>query len=239
MARKRNPKSQNKNQRANAPIEPHWAPLARQQFTLTQTLSIYARHLIPLAMLAFFGGSVLQFLLLCVFNLGFTIAGIATIGAGVSTRAEVGDRGWADFIAFLVTMAVICTGVSLMFCFLFGWVIAVVASGEDQGLWDKTLWWSVLATVACALPGLIDQFRTDLRSGLSETARKERDQPVIGVYLFSGVALFALSAFTLEMDGAGAITMALAITALFITRDLRPDLARELTRPSHRPPSKD
>jgi hypothetical protein len=33
--------------------------------------------------------------------------------------------------------------------------------------------------------------------------------------------------------------MAIAVTGLFIFRDLRPDLMRELTRPKNRPPQDD
>jgi hypothetical protein len=43
-----------------------------------------------------------------------------------------------------------------------------------------------------------------------------------------------LSAYTLRWGRFGAVFMALALTALFIFRDLRPDLARALTRPGAR-----
>ena len=54
--------------------QPYWAPTARPSFTRAQQASIVARHLVPLACLALFGGSVLQFLLLSVFNIAFTVA---------------------------------------------------------------------------------------------------------------------------------------------------------------------
>ena len=211
--------------------EPHWAPVARPRFSRWQTVSIVARHLVPLLCVGWFGGSVLQFLLLQVFNLAFTIAGIGTVGVAVSTRQEVQSTGWADRIGSLLTLAAVCAGASLMLSFLFGWVIAVFAAQEAQGLWNATLWWSVLAIVASALPGLYLQYQEDLRAGLPEEVRKQRDQPVVGVHLFSAVFILMLSGWTLDWGRSGAILMALAVTALFVFRDLRPDLARALTRP--------
>jgi hypothetical protein len=53
---------------------PYWSPLPRPRHTRAEQASILARHLVPLACLCVFGGSVLQFLLLSVFNIAFTIA---------------------------------------------------------------------------------------------------------------------------------------------------------------------
>jgi hypothetical protein len=226
----------NKRRRQQAEIgdggaQPYWAPTARPAFSRAQQASIYARHLVPLASLLFFGGSVLQFLLLSVFNLAFTIAGIGTVGVAVSTRQEVKSTGLADQVGALVTLAGVCIGASLVLSFLFGWVIAVFAADEAQGLWDRTLWLSVLGIVLSALPGMVLQYQEDLRANLSEDARKRRDQPVVGVHLFSALFIFMLSAYTLNWGRVGAVLMALGVTALFIFRDLRPDLARALTRP--------
>jgi len=214
--------------------QPYWAPLARPEFTRSQTASIVARNLVPLACLAIFGGSVLQFLLLSVFNLAFTIAGIGTVGVAVSTRQEVKSTGLADQVGALVTLALVCIGASLVLSFLFGWVIAVFAADEAHGLWDRTLWLSVLGIVLAALPGMVMQYQDDLRANLSEDERKRRDQPVVGVHLFSALFIFILSAYTLDWGRVGAVLMALGVTALFIFHDLRPDLARALTRPGVR-----
>jgi hypothetical protein len=211
--------------------QPYWAPAARPNFTHAQQASIVARNLVPLACLAVFGGSVLQFLLLSVFNLAFTIAGIGTVGVAVSTRQEVTSTGVADQLGALVTLAAVCIGASLVLSVLFGWVIAVFAADEAQGLWDRTLWLSVLGIVVAALPGMVMQYRQDLLANLSEDERKRRDQPAVGVHLFSALFIFILSAYTLDWGRLGAVLMALAVTALFIFRDLRPDLARALTRP--------
>ena len=56
-------------QKAPLPAAPYWSPLPRPVFTRGQQASIVLRHLVPLACLAVFGGSVLQFLLLSVFNI--------------------------------------------------------------------------------------------------------------------------------------------------------------------------
>ena len=66
--------------------------------------------------------------------------------------------------------------------------------------------------------------------------RKKRDQPVVGGLLMCAVLILMLSAYAAEWGHVGVILMALLSTALFIFRDLRPDLMRELTRPSNRPP---
>jgi len=213
--------------------QPYWAPTARPSFTRAQQASIVARNLVPLACLALFGGSVLQFLLLSLFNLAFTIAGIGTVGVAVSTRQEVKSTGLADQVGALVTLAAVCIGASLLLSVLFGWVIAVFAADEAHGLWDRTLWLSVLGIIFSALPGMVMQYRDDLRANLSEDERKRRDQPVVGVHLFSALFIFMLSAYTLDWGHIGAVLMALGVTALFIFRDLRPDLARAFTRPSH------
>jgi uncharacterized membrane protein YhdT len=211
--------------------EPYWSPLERPRFTRWQTVSIVARHLVPLLCVGWFGGSVLQFLLLQVFNLAFTIAGIGTVGVAVSTKQEkVVSTGAADRIGAWITLAAVCAGVSLTLSFLFGWVIAAFAANEAKGLWDPTLWWSVLAIVASAVPGLYMQLSDDLRTGMPEEARKRRDQPVVGVHLFSAGFIFLLSIWTLDWGRSGAVLMALCVTALFVFRDLRPDLARALAR---------
>jgi hypothetical protein len=207
---------------------PYWSPVSRPNFTRAQQASIVARHMVPLACLALFGGSVVQFLLLSVFNLAFTIAGIGTVGVAVSTRQETRSTGAADQIGALLTLAVVCIGVSLVLSFLFGWVIALAASFEAGGLWNRTLWWGVVGTVAASLPGMVMQYQQDLEAKLSEDARKRRDQPVVGVHLFSAAFIFLLAGFTLQLGRAGAVLMALLVTALFIFRDLRPDLARAL-----------
>ncbi|MEO7252305.1 MAG: hypothetical protein ABIW30_06840 [Arenimonas sp.] len=221
-----------KRRQASSAVEiptPHWEPLARPTFSRWQQASIVARHLVPLAFLWWFGGSLPQFVLLHVFNLAFTIAGIATVGVAVSTRQEVAPRGTADRVGSWIMLALVCAGVSLMLTALFGWVIAFFVATEGRGFWDPNLWWSVLAIVATALPGMYMAFEEDLRVGLSEEARKRRDQPVVGVHLFSALFVVLPAMFALHWGRFGAVLLAVLITALFIFRDLRPDLARALS----------
>ena len=209
---------------------PYWSPVARPVFTRVQTASIVARHLVPLACLAFFGGSILQFLMLQVFNLAFTIVGIGAVGVAVSTRQEVKSTGWMDQLGALVTLALVCAIGSLVLSLLFGWIIVVAASYEAGGWLDAMLLYGMLGTVLAAFPGMVMQYQADLEAKLPEDARKRRDQPVVGVHLFSAAFIFLLSGFTLGWGQAGAIGLALLVTALFIFRDLRPDLARNLAR---------
>jgi hypothetical protein len=237
MGRKRrNRSTQNSATQNTAIVEPYWEPLARKKLHPSEIASIIARHTVPLAGLWLFGGSVENFLLLSVFNIAFTIACIAVVGLAVSTRQINGVVSAADSIGALLTLVVVGAGVTLLLTVMFGWVIALIASESALGLWNAALGWSVLAIVAAALPEMIRQYREDMASKLSEEARKQRDQPVIGGQLMCAGLMFVLSGYAANWGHVGVIVMALAITALFIFRDLRPDLMRELTRPKNRPP---
>jgi hypothetical protein len=224
-------KQRHKEVSGDGAAQPYWSPLEHARMSRWQQASIVARNLVPLACLAWFGGSIMQFMLLTVFNLAFSIAGIATVGVAVSTRQEVASTGPADHVVVLLVLALVCAGVSLLLTGLFGWFFAVIASYEDEGLWNASLWWGVLAIVLGALPGMVMQYGEDLRAKLPEDARKRRDQPVVGVHLFCAALIVVLAGWTLDWGHAGAVALAIAVTALFIFRDLRPDLARELTRP--------
>jgi hypothetical protein len=217
-------------------VEPHWAPLARPTLNRIQVASIVAQHLVPLVALWLLHGSVENFLLLCVFNIAFTIAGIVAVGVGVSTEQELGDRGTANAVAALVTLAVVVVVLTLLLTGLFGWVIALVAANSVSGLWNAQLGWSVLSVVVAALPGMVQQYRQDLAGKLPDATRKQRDQPVILGQVMCAGLIFILSGYAPGFGRVGMILMALAVTALFIFRDLRPDLMRQLVRPSARPP---
>jgi len=220
-----------------ATVEPYWEPLARKKLRAGEIASIVARHVVPLAGLWMFGGSVENFLLLSVFNIALTIACIAMVGVAVSTRQINGVVSAADTISALLTLVVIGAGLTLLLTALFGWVIALIASESALGLWNSALGWSLLAIVAAALPEMIRQYSADMTAKLSEEARKQRDQPVVGGQLMCAGLMFVLSGYAANWGHIGVILMAIAITALFIFRDLRPDLMRELTRPSNRPPA--
>jgi hypothetical protein len=217
-------------------VEPHWAPLARPVLSRAQAASIVAQNLVPLAGLWLLRGSVENFLLLSVFNIAFAIAGIVAVGVGVSARQELGDRGTADALASLGTLAMVTGVITLVLTALFGWVIALVASGSVLGLWNAPLGWSVLSVVIVALPGMVSQYRADLAANRPDETRKQRDQPVILGHVLCAGLVFMLSGYAPGWGRAGMILMAVAVTALFIFRDLRPDLVRQLVRPSARPP---
>jgi hypothetical protein len=225
--------------RGNAAAEPYWAPLARQKLSTTQTVSIIARHVVPLAGLWWFGGSVENFLLLSVFNIAFTIACIAVVGLAVSTRQINGDQGAVDSIGALLTLIVIGAIVTLVLTVMFGWVIALIASESALGLWNAPLGWSVLTIIVVALPDMVRQYREDMAAKLPEEERKKRDQPVVGGLFMCAGLIFVVSGYAGSWGRFGVVIVALLVTGLFIFRDLRPDLMRELTRPSNRPPSTD
>ncbi|MGH8107120.1 MAG: hypothetical protein ACREO1_00175 [Arenimonas sp.] len=216
--------------------EPYWAPLPRQSLSKAQTIAIVVRNLIPLACILIFGGSALEFLLLSVFNLSLTIACIAVVGVGVSTEVEVGDAGMLNAVSAWITLLLIGLFISLLLTGMFGWVIALFASFTKDGVFTRTLIWSAVAIMVSAAFESYRQYRADLRSGLSEELRKQRDQPIVLVHVLSAGLIFIMSGELLNMGKIGLAVMTIAVTALFIFRDLRPDLMRELTRPSNKPP---
>ena len=219
-----------------ATAEPHWAPLPRTRLGPAQVALIVAQHAIPLLGLWWLGGSVENFLLLGVFNIALGIAGMAGVGLAVSARQEVGDRGAADSIAALLTLAAICAVLTLALTAMFGWVIALIASESPLGLWNPALGWSVLSIVAAALPVLFFRYRADLAANLPEDARKKRDQPIVGELLLCAGLIFILSGYAASWGRFGIVLMAVRVTGLMLFRDLRPDLVRELMRPGARPP---
>jgi hypothetical protein len=222
------------------PEEPHWAPLPRQHFNTVQIAGIVLRHLIPLIAVLFLGGSAGQFLLLSVFNIAFNVACIGTLGVGVSTRKEVGPSpNLADAIGAWIFLFVICIVASLVLTALFGWVIVLVASASAEGLFNRSLGWALLAILASAAPGLFQQYQADMRSALTETQRKQRDQPIVLVHVLCAGLIFMLSGYIQDFGQYGLALAAIAVTGLFLFRDLRPDLMRELTRSSNRPAQPD
>lgn len=215
--------------------EPHWEPLPYQRLDGWQTASILSRHLIPLACLLVFDGSAAQFLLLCVFNIAFTITSIGTLGVSVSMRDELQSFGWMNAVASWGSLLAITVGFSLLLTGLFGWVLALAASHLDaDGLWTSYLGWSVLAIVLCAGPELFRQYRQDVMSRMPEEQRKQRDQPIVFMHLLCAGFVFLLSPYAFNAGRIGLTVLAFLVTALFIFRDLRPDLMRKLARPAGR-----
>ena len=209
-----------------AKAAPYRSPLARQRFTPVQTAGIVLRHGIPLAGMLWFGWSAGQFLLLAVFNIAFGIACIDTIGIAVSTASSA--TGFAQRIGQWLNLVATATFIGALLAALFGWVVSIIVGGAA---FDAPLAWSALTMVAAALPGLIAQYQADLRAGLSEEQRKQRDQPNVLSLALCGMLIFILSAYAAKAGHFGVWIMVIGVTALFVFRDLRPDLMRELTRP--------
>jgi len=216
--------------------EPHWVPLPRQQMSMPQMLVIVTRNLIPLACVLLFGSSALEFLLLSVFSLAISIACIGVTGVAVSTKIEEANAGKLNAVGAWISLVLIGLFISLLLTALFGWVIALFASFGKNGIFTPTLLWSALAIAVSAVAELYRQYNADRYSGLGETLRKQRDQPIVLGHVMSAGLIFIMSGELLNMGRIGMLTMAIAVTALFIFRDLRPDLMRELVRPSNKPP---
>ena len=219
--------------------EPHWEPLPRQHFTLKAQLGIVLRHLVPVLGVFIFGWSAAQFLILSVFNVCFSVVCIGVVGVAVSTRQlngpglKVADQigTWLTCLALAVIGSVVLTA-------MFGWVIALFAVSGGEALFNVSLVSSALMMVAFAVPGLYKQYQADLAADLDEEQRKKRDQPNILVLVLTAGLIFILSGYAPDFGRFGLIVMVIAVTALFLFRDLRPDLMRELARPSNMPPTK-
>lgn len=197
-----------------------------------ETAGIVARHLIPLIGTLGFGWSAGQFLLLSVFNLAFSVACIGVIGVAVSMRKTYVSIGLADEISSWLTLVAIGIFLSLLLTALFGWVVALMLARDEGQLFSASLGWSAALMLVTTMPTLLLQYRADLRSPLSEEQRKQRDQPNVLSLLIGAGLIFVLSGQAANLGYAGVISMVVAVTALFLLRDLRPDLVRELARTS-------
>lgn len=189
---------------------------------------IVVRNLIPPVMVIVFGWSIGQYVLLSVFDLTFAVTSIAMVGVSVSHREVMNASGPLD--AFGSWLSVIGAGafVSLLLTAMFGWVIALMAREASDHLFDGTLAWSALAIVLAAAPAMYRHYRADVASGLPEQVRKRRDEPRINVLMASLAAILFASFWAARGGTIGLYALAIAVTALSLVRDLRPDLLRRL-----------
>jgi hypothetical protein len=195
------------------------------------------RNFAPLSGVLVFGWSISPFLLVSVFNIGFAIGCIGAEGVTVSQRqmsaAPVRAFGMlADMLRMLCTATLAATVLSA----LFGWVVAILALGENAQVFDRALLWSVSATIVSFLPGILAQYRHDLALGIDEETRKARDQPAVFGLLSSGGLTFILSGYAARFGNHGLAALAVLVTALFTFRDLRPDLMRAAAPRGRTPP---
>jgi hypothetical protein len=75
-----------------------------------------------------------------------------------------------------------------------------------------------------------------MASDLSDAERKMRDQPNILTLVVCAGIIFVASGYSADLGRFGLTAMVVFVSLLFLLRDLRPDLARELSRPANRPP---
>ncbi len=194
----------------------------RPPLSALQVAGIVVRHLVPVVQVVFFGGSAGQFLLLSVFNISFSLAAIGTIGVAVSDRQRArrravdGRESWPRLLgaALLVTV---------LFTTLLGWWIVAAAADEGEPIWGLSLLASASVMLAATVPGFVRQYRADLASTLTEKERQARDRLDGGVLFLSGGLVYLMAGHNLTLTMIGA-------TAVFIARDLRPDLFARAVR---------
>lgn len=215
-------------QRRARQFVPSPVPAAAARIEPLPAALIVARHAVPLVGLLAFGASVEYFLLLSVFDIAVSVACIAVVALAVSTRREVGDRGAVDALAALLFLFALGIAAALAFTAMFGWVSVLLASWTPGGLTSPQLWGSALAMVAFAVPGVVRQYRADMAARLDDDARRRRDDPLVGAHLLCAGFVFLLSGYAGDFDLAGRVVVAFLVTALFVFRDLRPDLVQAL-----------
>ena len=84
-----------------------------------------------------------------------------------------------------------------------------------------TLLSALLLAAALSMPARAGLFDDD-------EARKRRDNPLVGAHLLCAGFVFLLSGYAGDFDHAGRVVVAFLVTALFVFRDLRPDLVQAL-----------
>ena len=216
--------------------EPYWEPLPRQPLAPLQTALIVARNAIPVVGVLFFGWSAGQFLLISVFTIAFSVTCIGVVGAMVSTHKEQGNTGPVDdakgwFIAFACAVLL-----SLLLTAMFGWVIAVITVSTGHPLFTPSLGWAAFTMIAAVAPMVLDQYRADMASDLTEAERRKRDQPRVMTLVISAAIIFVASGYSANLGRFGLTALVVFVSGLFLLRDARPDLMRELSRPRNRPP---
>jgi len=209
---------------------PGRVPPPHRQFSPIEKTGIVLRNVVPLLGVLFFGHSAGHFVLLCVFNLALTIAGIGVVGIAVSQHGNY--VGNADRLAGACSLLVVGLGIAAMLTGLFGWAIAVFIDISEHSLFDRELFWSALSILLCALPEAWRQYSDDVHARLDEAQRKRRDQPIVFVHLLSAGLIFVYTPYAFGFGAAGVTAAAIAITAMFIFRDLHPDRMRRLAPPA-------
>lgn len=205
------------------------APVPRQPLTGIQAASTIVRNTVPLVGVLFLGHSAGNFVLLSVFNLALTIAGLGVIGVAVPQHGKYIST--SDLIAGIGSLLLIGMGITIVLTGLFGWAIAVFIDLTEHALFTRSLFWSALSIALCALPGMWQQYHDDVRSKLDDAQRKRRDQPLVFIHLLTAGLIFVFCPYAFEFGRSGMIAAALVVTAMFTFRDLRPDLMRKLAPP--------
>jgi hypothetical protein len=197
-------------------------PREGQPLTAAQAAGIVIRHLVPVFGVLFLGWSAQQFLLMSMFNIAFSIACIGTISVAVSGHQKgTVSQSKADSVRNWLSLLAGALLVTLILTAALGWWIVLISPRDGPPLLVRSLAWAALSMIISAAPGLLRQYRSDLHSTLTVKQRRERDQ-ANGILLFvCGVLIFMMANTILALTVVGA-------TALFIVRDLRPDLLRRL-----------
>jgi hypothetical protein len=210
------------------PAAPGWAIVARPTFGPWQWLGLALRHGVPLGGAIFSETGAIDFLLLSLYGLGLSLSGLGVVALAVATRPTREPNGFADTAMAWSLIAGIGLVGALVVTALFGWVLALVASMTETGLWHRSLAWGALAMTVGVVPGLMAQYRDDIRTQRPEAERQRRDQPQVFELMLIAGFIFLLGGPIAGMGRGGLVAMALLVTAMVVFRDVRPDLLRKL-----------
>jgi len=221
-------RQRNRSSEAAPALAPGWATVTRPAFGPWQWAGLALRHGVPLAGAFFSEAGAIDFLLLSLYGLALSLSGLGVVALAVATKPTRERNGFADNAMAWGLIATIGLVGALVVTALFGWVLAVVASMTETGLWHRSLAWGALAMTIGVVPGLAAQYRDDVRTQRPEAERQRRDQPQVFELMLAAGVVFLLGGPIAGAGRVGLVVMALLVTAMLVVRDVRPDLVRKL-----------
>jgi hypothetical protein len=201
----------------------------RGEHSALTVAGVFARNLIPVAGMLWFGWSATKFVLLIVFNFGLSLALISAASMLASTLRTLVRPSLGAYVGNGIVLALSVAFVSGLITVMLGWPIYL--QSPDLAL-DRGWWWSLLATVVTALPAFFADVRKKMPLVLSDEEMEKRDRPRIMLCVVSIIPIAAMWGTIGDAHPIGTAIVVGLFTAFAIVRDLRPDLADVLAKPA-------
>lgn len=211
-----------------------WAFLSmRGEHSALTVAGVFARNLIPVAGMLWFGWSATKFVLLIVFNFGLSLALISAASMLASTLRTMTRPSVGTYAGIGIVLGLFVAFVSALITVMLGWPIYL--QSPELAL-DRGWWGSLLATVVTALPAFFADVRKKRPMLLSDEEMEKRDKPRIMLCIFSIIPIAAMWGVIGDAHPTGTAIVVALFTAFAIVRDLRPDLMSALAGPKNMPP---